>query len=431
MTRTSRVAQGLIDSKILTIAAEVRALVAEGKEVCNLTVGDFGQGEFHVPALLSSGIAAAVAAGETNYPPPNGMPALRQAIVDFTHRRLGITVPLNGVLVSAGSRPIIYAAYRVIVDPGDRVVYPLPSWNNNCYVQLVGGVPVEVPCAPESGFLPVRAQLEAAVRGARLLVLNSPMNPAGTMLGEEQLAGICDLVLEENARRGEGERPLYLLYDQVYWMLTFGGAKHVHPVALRPAMAPYTVTVDGISKAFAATGLRVGWALGPADLIGPMADTLTHVGAWAPRPEQVATTALLGDDAAIDAFHDEMRREVQLRLELLHRGIEALCREGFPVSAVAPQGAMYLTARFALHGRTTAGGDKLVTDEDVRRYLLHEAGMAGVPFGAFGFTADEGWFRLSVGAVSVGALEKMLGRLGRAMGRLTEADILSAAKTPL
>src|SRR5204863_8990691 len=127
--RYSLLAEGLIGSPILKIAAEVRALAASGAKICNLTVGDFAPSEFRVPELLSRELAAAVDKGETNYPPSNGMPGLRKAVVDFCDRRLGLHTKDDGVLITAGARPLIYGAYRVIVDPGERVVYPVPSWN--------------------------------------------------------------------------------------------------------------------------------------------------------------------------------------------------------------------------------------------------------------------------------------------------------------
>ena len=128
--------------------------------------------------------------------------------------------------------------------------------------------------------MPTRAQLEPALRGARLLALNSPLNPCGTAFNAESLGDICDLVLEENARRPTSEGPLYVVYDQVYWQLTFGDVEHVDPVTLRPEMARYTVFVDGISKAFAATGLRAGWVVAPNRIVNVMNSVLQHIGTW-------------------------------------------------------------------------------------------------------------------------------------------------------
>ena len=418
--RCSAVAEELTGSLILTIGAEVRALAATGKPVCNLTVGDFSPTEFNVPAPLLEALIAALRAGQTNYPPSDGIEQLRTAIRQFYLRRLRLDYPLASVLVTSGARPAIYGAYRVLVDPGDRVLYPVPSWNNNYYCQLLTAEPLTVACGAETNFMPTAAQLRPYMKRARMLVLNSPLNPTGTMFDAEALADICDLVLDENARRARvgGDRPLYVLYDQVYWMLTFGGAVHVNPVSLRPEMERYTVLIDAISKSFAATGLRVGWTVGPSDVIKRMSDVICHVGAWAPRPEQIATAALLNDDAAIDEYHARMRPEIQARLDALAAGLAALRDEGLPVEATTPQGAMYLSARFAIAGRRTPDGEELRTNEDVRRYLLRSAGLAAVQFQAFGSDEETGWFRLSVGAVSLAAIAALMPRVRSALQAL-------------
>jgi aspartate aminotransferase len=413
--RLSKLAQRLTASEILRIAAEVRELAAQGKPLCNLTVGDFSPAQFPVPHRLARDIAKHVEDGQTNYPPSNGMPELKKAVVAFYKEWLGLDVPLEGVVITAGGRPVIYCAYRTLVDAGDRIVYPVPSWSNEYYTQICDATAVVISCGAGTRFLPTAAMLEAGVRGATLLVLNSPSNPSGTMLSAEELGAICDLVLAENARRAKGARPLYLLYDQMYWMLTFAGAKHVNPVTLRPAMAQYTVFADGISKAFAATGLRVGWGVGPPDVIRAIADLSTHVGAWAPRPEQLATAGLLGATDEIRAFHTVMLPAIEERLKLLAAGIAALKAEGFPVDCTPPAGSIYMSAQFALQGKRTPGGERLATNEGIREYLLREAGLAAVPFQAFGAKDETGWFRLSVGAVSPEQIRELMPRLREAL----------------
>ena len=409
--RLSRLAQGIVGSEILKIANEVRELIAAGHPVCNLTVGDFSPSEFSVPERLAHGVAEYVGKGQTNYPPSNGVLELRRAVAAFYKRRLGLDYPIESVLIVAGGRPVIHGIYQTVVNPGERVVYPVPSWNNNHYATLAGAEHVPIPCGAETNFLPTADLLRDHLRGASLLALNSPSNPTGTMFTAQQLGDICDVVLNENARRGPDDRPLYVLYDQIYWMLTLGNAAHVNPVGLRPEMAQYTIFVDGISKAFAATGLRVGWGIGPADVIKSMSDLLTHIGAWAPRPEQMATADLLNDDAAVRVYHAGMIRDIQERLTLLADGMDQLRRDGFPVDSTAPQGAIYLSARFALHGKRTPNGATLASNDDVRRYLLQSAGMAIVPFQAFGQPDETGWFRLSVGAVSPQDVRELIPRL--------------------
>jgi aspartate aminotransferase len=413
----SEMALGLIGSEILKIAGSVRALQAQGRKVCNLTVGDFLPREFPIPEVLQAAITRAYERRETNYPPSDGMLPTREAVVDFYGRALGLRYPVESVVIAGGARPAIYGAYRAILNPGDRVVYPTPSWNNNHYIHLCGGVPVECPTRPEEGFMPTAETLAPLLRGARLLCLNSPLNPTGTVINETELRRICELCLEENRRRtAASERPLYLLYDQVYFMLTFGTARHFTPPQLLPEMAAYTIFVDAISKALCATGLRVGWAVAPPYITARMRDILGHVGAWAPRPEQLAAAEVLRDLPAMAAFHEVMTAKVKARLDVLYEGIEAMRARGLPVRAIPPQGAIYLSAQFALHGRRLGNGAvPIVTNEDIRSYLLDAAGMAVVPFQAFGMREESGWMRLSVGAVSPAEIKEMLPQLEAAL----------------
>jgi aspartate aminotransferase len=413
--RISVMSAGMSGSEILRIAGEIRAMTEAGQRVCNLTVGDFSPAEFRIPKFLENEIAEALRRGETNYPPSNGVAPLREAVRRFYERALGLKYPASSVLITSGSRPGIYGTFCTIVDRGDRVVFPVPSWNNNHYTYLTGGVPVPVATTRDTAFLPTRELLAPVIRGARLLSLNSPLNPTGTAFTPETLSEICDLVLEENARRRAGERPLYVLYDQVYWMLTFGDTRHVDPVSLRPEMAPYTIYVDGVSKAFAATGVRVGWVVGPQDIIDSMNNFLGHVGTWAPRPEQVATAKLLDAPNEISAYGQEITAGVRQRLDALYDGIMAMRADGLPVDATAPMGAIYLSARFALNGKRTPDDQTLRTNDEIRRYLLKAAGFAVVPFQAFGVKEDTGWFRLSVGAVSMADIERVLPALREAV----------------
>ena len=413
--RLSRLASELSGSEILKIGAEVRAAAATGRPVTNLTIGDFSPKEFRLPRAMEEGIVAALAAGEFTYPPSNGLEALRGALKKFYADRMGAEFPLECILVTSGARPAIYSLFRAVVSEGDAVVYGVPSWNNNYYVQIVGAKDVPVVCDASTNFHPTARTLAPHLRGARLLSLNSPLNPTGTMIDADALAAICDLVLEENARRTPAEGPLYLMYDQVYWMLTVGSVQHVDPISLRPEIAKYTIIIDAISKAFAATGLRVGWALGPADVIKAMSDISGHVGAWAPRPEQFATAKLLCDGAAVDSYMDGMCRDAAARLQALSKGLKSMKSAGLPVECIDPQGAIYVSVQFNLRGRRTPAGGPLETNDQIRRYLLDAAGLGAVPFQAFGLPGDTGWFRLSIGVVSVADIEALIPRLSKAI----------------
>ncbi len=409
----SRLARGLVGSEVLRVAAEIRAAVAAGKPVCNLTVGDFDRREFPLPERLVESLRSAVSAGHTNYPPSNGVLELRHALTRFYRRELHLEIPLESVLIAGGARPIIYAAYRTLVDPGEIVVYPVPSWNNNhyCYLSGARGLPLEV--RREDGFQPTPEQIAATLPKARLVALCTPSNPTGTHMRADRLEAICRRIVAENRRRAEaGERPVFLLFDQVYWALAFDGEGGVTPSAVCPEIQPFVVLVDAISKSFAATGLRVGWGAAAPIVAQRMSDLLGHVGAWAPKAEQVALVPLLDDEAFFRGWRGEMRERLRVRLEALHAGFVRLATRGLPVEAVEPEGTLYLSARLSLAGQTVRGR-ALRTNEDVRRLLLEEAGIAVVPFQAFGLEREDGWFRLSVGAVSVRSIEEGLERLER------------------
>jgi aspartate aminotransferase len=414
----SSLARGLVGSEILKIADEIRAIQAGGGVVCNLTVGDFSPAEFRIPDFLEAAIAEAMRSGETNYPPSDGIPALRQAVLRFYERELGLSYPLESVLIAGGSRPLIYATYKAILDPGETVVYPVPSWNNNHYAFLTGARAREIVVSRATNFLPTAAAIAPVIAGARLLCINSPLNPTGTVLSRDEIGAIATLVVEENVRRARSrERSLYLMLDQVYWMLTFGAARHHTPPELVPGSGAWTILIDGISKAFAATGLRVGWSLAPPYLTARMRDILGHVGAWAPRPAQVATARLLDEPDAVADYHRRMIGEVRARLDDLFDGIRSMALAGLPVDSVPPQGAIYLSVRFDLVGRRF-NGETLRSNDAVRKLLLQEAGFAVVPFNAFGLSEETGWMRLSVGTVSRAGIAAGLGRVRSLLERI-------------
>ena len=410
----SILAQGIVGSEILKVSGEVRALIDAGREVCNLTVGDFSPREFRIPAALEREIVDALHRGETNYPPSDGVKEMRAAVVRLYDDAFGLKFSIDHTVIAGGARPIIFAAYAAVVDPGDKVVYPIPSWNNNHYTYLTRGVPVEIAVGPETNFLPTAALLRPHVRDARMICICTPLNPTGTVMAREEVAAIAQLVVDENARRAAaGERPLFLLWDQIYWQLTFGAFHHYAPPQLVPESAPWTIFVDGVSKAFAATGLRVGWAVAPPYVIARMRDILGHVGAWAPRPEQIAVARFLGMRDEVAAYHETMIAGLRERLDLLHDGIEAMRRDGIPARAIDPQGAIYLSAQFDLIGH--AG---ITTNEEIRKLLLERAGFAVVAFQAFGLKQETGWFRLSAGAVSPDDIRNGLARVRKALETL-------------
>jgi aspartate aminotransferase len=401
----------LVGSEILKIAASINRMVAAGEQICNLTVGDFDTAQFPIPARLLEHIQQAYLDGETNYPPADGVPELRNALCEYVAREWGARYPVESVLIASGARPILYGAYRCVVNPGDKVVYPVPSWNNNHYVWMTGARGVPVPTRPEDGFMPTLEQLTPHLADARVICLNSPLNPAGTVIAENELRGIAEAIVEENERRTRaGERHLFLIHDQVYAALVFDSNRHRMPVELVPESAPWVITLDGISKCFASTGLRVGWVFAAPELTRRMKGLIGHIGAWAPRPVQIALARFLSEPEAVREFQDGMNQRVQMRLNALYNGFEQLREQGYPIECVRPQGAIYLSLRLDLIGKTI-GGVRIDSNEQIRRLLLERAGMAVVPFQAFGLDEETGWFRISVGAVSMDEIEQCLPRV--------------------
>lgn len=411
-------AANMSGSAILGIASQVKSRIAAGEDICNLTVGDFAPAHFKAPKALRDRIEAHVAAGRTNYPPADGIPELRRAIVGYYERRLGVTFPYESIVVGSGARPPLYAAYACLLSEGDQLVYAVPSWNNEYYSYLNGAEAVILPTTPEDGFMPTLELLEPYLQTARVLHLNSPLNPCGTCIDGAQLKRICDAVVAENARRAEQDlSALMLVFDMVYWELTFGDTQHHDPISTVPEVAPYTILVDAMSKSFASTGLRIGWGVVPPHLQGKFKALIGHMGAWAPRPEQHAAAEILGDDATIDAWLGGFKADIAARLDPIHARFSSMAQSGLPVRAMAPQGAIYLSIQVDLIGRTLPDGRVLDTNEAVRQYLLDDAHVAVVPFRAFGLKGENGWFRMSVGACGVEELERALDRLEGAVRR--------------
>ncbi|MCP4808945.1 MAG: aminotransferase class I/II-fold pyridoxal phosphate-dependent enzyme [Proteobacteria bacterium] len=412
-------ARNMAGSRILGIASQVKARIAEGEDICNLTVGDFSPAHFKAPTFLRERIGEHVAAGRTNYPPADGIPELRKAIVGYYQRRLGVTFPYESIVVGSGARPPLYAAYTTLLSEGDQLVYAVPSWNNEYYSYLNGAEAVILPTSPEAGFMPTLELLEPYLATARVLHLNSPLNPCGTCIDGAELERICRAIVAENTRRtADGRTALFLVFDMVYWELTFGDTKHHDPISLVPEMAPYTMLIDAMSKSFASTGLRVGWGVVPPYVQPKFKALIGHMGAWAPRPEQHAAAEILSDDETIDAWLDGFKGAIGERLDLIHSRFSAMAADGLPVRAIAPQGAIYLSINVNLIGQTTPAGVLLDSNEAIRQYLLDEARTAIVPFRAFGLEGETGWFRMSIGACGVD-------ELGRALDRV-EAAVRSA-----
>lgn len=415
----SNLAETLIPSEIVKLGAAIKEKIRAGEHIYNYTIGDFDSAQFPIPDTLLKEIINAYKEGYTTYPSAEGELDLRIALSSFLEKKEGLSYSPQEILIACGGRPLIYSIFRSIVDKGDKVIYPVPSWNNNHYSHFTEAQHVQISSNAENNFLPTAAQIAPHIKGAALLALCSPLNPTGTIFSKEELEAICDLVIAENERRSIGEKKLYLMYDQIYWTLTFGEAIHYNPVSLRPKMKDYTIFVDGISKAFAATGVRVGWSMGPQELIAKMRGINSHIGSWAPMAEQKATARFLNNETEVDAYLKYFKSEVEYRLNHLYNGFSQLKKEGFNVDVIEPRAAIYLSVQIDLKGKKTSSGILLDSQERVTDYILSEAKLAIVPFGSFGYDKESSWYRVSVGCCKKEEIDTVIIKLREALQRLS------------
>ncbi|MCK9403504.1 MAG: pyridoxal phosphate-dependent aminotransferase [Chitinophagaceae bacterium] len=416
--KLSHLAGTLIGSEIVKLGNMISERIRNGEKIYNFTIGDFDPSIFPIPAELEALIIESYQQKNTNYPAAEGVLDLRKSVSHFIKEWEGLVYAPNEIQIASGGRPIIYTIFKAIVDKGDKVIYGVPSWNNNHYVHMTGGEHCVIECIPENDFMPTPADIKQNIKGATLICLCTPQNPTGTTLTKSALTEICDLILEENKQRAEGEKKLYLMFDQMYWTLTYGSTEHYNPISLRHEMRNYTVFVDGISKVFAATGVRVGWALGPETIISKMKAILSHLGAWAPMAEQKAVAKYLVQNDAITKYLSHFKSEIEERLRSIYAGFIQLKKKGFSVDAISPQAAIYLTIKIDLVGKTTAAGNILASQSEVTSYILGEAKIAVVPFSAFGAGSNSAWYRLSVGTCKKEEIPGMLAKLEGALGKL-------------
>lgn len=407
--RLSEMANGMERSRILSIAASVRAMIAQGKDVAPFTVGDFSPEQFEVPSELMTGIIEAISENETNYPPAAGLPELRESLASWMNHAYGLDVGSDGIIVGSGARPVLYASFRLFLEPGDGLAHGVPAWNNHYYVHLNDSIDIPIPGTPESRFLPTASAIKDRIQEMRVLILNSPLNPTGTCFSRDELKDICDVIVEENQQRKmSGKKPLILVYDQVYSTMTAENIEHVHPVQVCPEIFDYTITLDAISKSLTGTGLRLGWMALPPALAPPVVALIGHMGAWPARPIQKAAAQLYSKPDVLEQYFLQLDEKISNRMTVLQNRLGQLSHYG--VSYVQPEGGIYLTTRFDLF---SALGVK--TNEEIRQWLLESAGVAIVPFQAFGLEEDTGWFRISVGAVSVEDISAAMDRLEAAL----------------
>ncbi|MCX7834157.1 MAG: aminotransferase class I/II-fold pyridoxal phosphate-dependent enzyme [Ignavibacteria bacterium] len=416
----SDMVDSLTDSDIRKIAGLINKKINQGEKIFNLTIGDYNPKVFPIPQEFTKEVYNAYLEGHTNYPPIVGEAELRKTLSKFILERENLEYSPDEFLVGGGGRPLIFTYFISCVNPDETVVFPVPSWNNNYYAHIVKAKMVIIETRPEENFMPMAELIKPFIKDASIIAMCSPLNPTGTVLQKENLTNLCNLILEENTRRKKiNVKPVYLMYDQIYWLLTYKNYKHYNPVEINPEMRKYTLFVDGMSKYFAGTGIRVGWGFGDDEVITKMKALFSHMGAFPPKPEQIAASRYLANKEWVDSYINNFKEEVSKRLFKFYDGFMNLKSKGYKVNAIEPQAAIYLTVQFDLIGMKKPDGKIIESTEDITAYLLDEAKVGLVPFSAFGSLNNPTWYRLSVGTCTLDEVSEILYNLESCLSKLT------------
>ena len=402
MKRLSKIGNGIIGSEIIKISQQIKE-ISKTKKIQNLTIGDFDSNINPIPEKLKEYIIESYNKNLTNYPLSAGQLNLRQSISEYLKKRQGVEYGENEILVGGGVRPLIYTIYKTLVNSGEGVIYPVPSWNNNHYSFLHGAIKQEIECKPENSFFPTIKDIDMNINDkTSLICICSPQNPTGRVIDPKTLKGICELIVHENKHRANqvGSRPLYLFFDQIYSDLSIDGS-FVHPLTVCPEIRDYLICVDGVSKSLCATGIRVGWVFGPQDIIGKMTEVFSHIGAWAPKPEQNAVGMYLNDYEEMVEFVTKKTKQYSKISTKICDKIEELKNRNFNIDYQKPEGGIYISIYL---------GESLSfpSMESYTKFLINRCGIGLVPFEYFGSKENKGWFRMSIGGVDPNNVEDIL-----------------------
>ncbi|NMZ64172.1 pyridoxal phosphate-dependent aminotransferase [Pseudomonas oryzihabitans] len=386
-------------SEILKITERANALRRQGVD---LLVLGAGEPDFDTPEHIKEAAIQAIRAGQTKYTVLDGSPALKEAIRRKFARENDLVFAQDEVTASAGAKQVIFNAMMATLDPGDEVIIPAPFWVTYAdIVTILGGTPVVLPCREEDGFRLTAEALEAAITPrTRWVMLNSPSNPSGAAYGEEHYRPLLEVLLRHPQ--------VWLMVDDMYEHILYDGFRFVTPAALEPRLRERTLTINGVSKAYAMTGWRLGYAGGPKALIQAMASVQSQVTSC---PCSVSQAAAI---AALDGPQDIVRERCELFRQRRDLVVDAL--NAVPgLSARRPEGAFYVYASCAgVLGRRTPGGELIDSDTAFARYLMDEGGVAVVSGSAFGLAP---YFRVSY-ATSREVLEEACRRIAEATRRL-------------
>jgi aspartate aminotransferase len=406
--RPSLRAMSLIASRLArikpspTIAVTTKAaeLKAAGRDVIGLGAGE---PDFDTPQNIQEAAIAAMRRGETRYTAVDGTPALKKAISAKFKRENGLDYATNQITVGSGGKQVIFNAMLATLNPGDEVIIPAPYWvSYPDMVNLCDGTPVFVPCPQENGFKLQPKDLDAAItKKTKWLILNSPSNPTGAAYSAEELRAIADVLL--------AHKHVWVLTDDMYEHLVFGGFKFATIAEVEPRLYERTLTMNGVSKAYCMTGWRIGYAGGPTELVKAMAAVQSHSTSNPSSISQAAAVEALNGPQDFIAEHNaifEQRRDL----------VVAMLNQAKGITCPRPDGAFYVYPSCAgTIGKKTPDGKVIENDTDFVDYLLEAEGVAVVQGVAFGLSPH---FRISY-ATSTEALEEACRRIQRACGRLS------------
>jgi aspartate aminotransferase len=377
--RLSPACQSLKPSATIAAAAKAKALKAQGITVYDFTLGE---PDFNTPEHIRRAAVAAMEAGHTHYTASGGIAELKQAVCQLYQREYGLSFQPNQVLISNGAKHSIHNVIAALCGPGDEVIIPTPYWvSYSALVELTGATPVLVPTTEASGFVLSPEQLAAAVTPrTRLLMLNNPCNPTGTAYTAAQLKALADVVVKKD---------LLVLSDEIYEKLIYSGSEFRCFASFGPEVAARTILVSGVSKAYAMTGWRIGWAIGPAPVITAMDNLQSQETSNPCSISQYASlAAVTGPQDTIETMRQEFERRRNYVMERLHA-----LRERFGLTFAPPGGAFYAFFNVSPCFGKPLGRNRVVDNAtDFCTALLEDAHVALVTGDAFG---APGYVRLS------------------------------------
>lgn len=364
-------ARGLTPSPTMAMDARAKELQAQGRDLVNLTAGE---PDFPTAMVAADAAVRAIRSGLTHYTAATGVLELRQAIADKLRGDNGLEYTAEQIAVTPGAKYALFAAMQVLCDPGDEVLIGAPYWVSYPeQARLAGASPVFVPTCEEDGFVLRASAIEARVTPrSKLLILNSPCNPTGAVIPPEEIAAIGEMVLRHPR--------LYVLSDEIYEKLVYGGARHTSIAGLDPELQRRTVTINGLSKAYAMTGWRLGYTAAARDVARAIAHFLSQT------TSNVTSVAQYAAIAALTSAADDVTRMVAEFARRRSYVLERLATMPY-TRCTPPGGAFYVfpDVRGAL-GRRTAAGSAIPDIDALALLLMEEAGLAVVPGTGFGAT---------------------------------------------